>query len=132
MTRIGADRRLLNPEAWIDDIRGDRPGTGGTKSDSAPTVSTSVGRRCKDAEPMNKPTPSGKDLREILDLPPAVEERVERVHELPGIRAEKVRATREAIHQNAYENEQVLDVTIAHVGDELELLVERGADDSSV
>ena len=81
---------------------------------------------------MTKPTEASKDLHETLGLHPAVETWVERVHGLPEIRAEKVRATREAIHHHTYENEQVLDDTIARVVDELELLVEQGADEPSV
>lgn len=92
-----------------------------------------VGRpTLKEVDAMNKPTPASKDLHETLGLHPAVEEWVERVHGLPGTRDEKVRATREAIRRNAYENEQVLDDTVARLDDELERLVEQNSDDSSV
>lgn len=54
----------------------------------------------------SKPIPSDASDREYW---------VERIHELPEVRIDKVRATREALENNAYETEQKLDDTVDRI-----------------
>ena len=64
------------------------------------------------------------------DHPPALEYWVKRTHELPEVRIDKVRSTREALERNAYESDQILDDTIAKLNDELDLLLSRAPEDT--
>jgi len=56
---------------------------------------------------------------------------VEKTHELPEIRMDKVRATREALEKNAYENEQMLDDTVTRMSEDLPLLLDPEDEGSS-
>lgn len=78
-------------------------------------------------EAKNQPT-RRKDT--TPDHPPALEYWVKRTHELPEVRVDKVRATREALERNAYESDQILDDTIAKLNDELDLLLSRPLEDT--
>ena len=63
------------------------------------------------------------------DQPPVLEYWVKRTHELPEVRADKVRSTRDALERNAYESDQILDDTIAKLNDELDLLLSRAPEE---
>lgn len=67
----------------------------------------------------------------IPNASPAREYWVEKIHELPEVRIDKIRATREALEKNAYESEQILDDTVARMSEDLTLLLEPDAEENS-
>lgn len=72
---------------------------------------------------MDANTRPGRRRTKTPDQPPALEYWVQRTHELPEVRMDKVQSTRDALARNAYESEQILDDTIARLNDELDMLL---------
>ncbi len=69
---------------------------------------------------MSEPTPRRRGDRGVAPTAEELNGLLERVRRLPEARIEKVQAVRDALRNNAYENEQILSETIERLSEDFE------------